>query len=75
MIGSPSSVLTMGLGLWGSPSLLVTLGYGTETVVPTGVTPDIKFALPNRSMNCTLSSRAMQFALPKRNLNTTARQR
>ena len=75
MIGSPSSVLTLGLGSWGSTSLLVTLGYGTETVVPAGVAPDLKFALPNRSMNCTLSSRAMQFALPKRNLNTTARQR
>jgi hypothetical protein len=38
MIGSPSSVLTMGLGSWGSSSLLVTLGYGTEggAVVETG---------------------------------------
>jgi hypothetical protein len=37
MIGSPSSVLTMGLGPWGSASLLVTLGYGTEgAVVETG---------------------------------------
>jgi hypothetical protein len=35
MIGSPSSVLTMGLGSWGSASLLVTLGYGTETAVVT----------------------------------------
>jgi hypothetical protein len=42
---------------------------------PAQVVPDIKFALPNRSMNCTLSYRAMQFAPPKRNLNTTARQR
>ena len=28
MNGSPSSVLTMGLGSWGSPGLLLTLGYG-----------------------------------------------
>ena len=28
MTGSPSSVLTMGLGSWGSPGLLITLGYG-----------------------------------------------
>jgi hypothetical protein len=28
MNGTPSSVLTMGLGAWGSPSLIVTLGYG-----------------------------------------------
>ena len=38
MIGSPSSVLTLCLGSWGSSSLLVTLGYGTEggAVVETG---------------------------------------
>jgi hypothetical protein len=35
MIGSPSSVLTLGLGSWGSSSLLVTLGYGTEGAVVT----------------------------------------
>lgn len=28
MDGSPSSVLTLGLGDWGSPSLLITLGLG-----------------------------------------------
>ena len=28
MNGTPSSVLTMGLGAWGGPSLIVTLGYG-----------------------------------------------
>lgn len=28
MDGSPSSVLTMGLGDWGSVNLLTTLGYG-----------------------------------------------
>ena len=28
MTGSPSSVLTMGMGSWGSPGLMVTLGYG-----------------------------------------------
>ena len=28
MTGSLSSVLTMGLGSWGSPGLMLTLGYG-----------------------------------------------
>lgn len=34
MAASPSSVLTQGLGAWGTPSLLVTLGFGTG-VAPT----------------------------------------
>lgn len=34
MAASPSSVLTQGLGAWGTPSLLVTLGYGSG-VAPT----------------------------------------
>lgn len=29
-MGSPSAILTLGLGSWGSPSLMVTLGYGSE---------------------------------------------
>jgi hypothetical protein len=37
MTGSLSAVLTMGLGSWGSPSLIVTLGYGTEAPAETGV--------------------------------------
>jgi len=37
MNGTPSSVLTMGLGSWGSPSLIITLGYGTEAPTETGV--------------------------------------
>lgn len=28
MNGSPSAILTLGLGAWGSPSLIVTMGYG-----------------------------------------------
>jgi len=39
MIGSPSSVLTLGLGSWGSTSLLLTLGYGTEGGAPETGTP------------------------------------
>lgn len=39
MDGSPSAVLTLGLGDWGSPSLLITLGLGVgeveEIAVPT----------------------------------------
>lgn len=34
-MGSPSAILTLGLGSWGSSSLVVTLGYGVgeEAVV------------------------------------------
>lgn len=32
-MASPSSVLTQGLGSWGTPSLLVTLGFGSSEVV------------------------------------------
>jgi hypothetical protein len=28
LAGSPSAILTMGLGSWGSPGLMLTLGYG-----------------------------------------------
>lgn len=34
MTGSPSSVLTTGLGAWGSSALVLTLGYGTEPASP-----------------------------------------
>lgn len=33
MDGSPSSVITLGLGSWGSPSLILTLGLGSSSVV------------------------------------------
>lgn len=33
MNGTPSSILTMGLGAWGSPSLIVTLGYGIGAAI------------------------------------------
>jgi hypothetical protein len=36
MNGSPSSVLTMGYGAWGSTGLVLTLGYGTEAAQETG---------------------------------------
>lgn len=32
MAASPSSVLTLGFGSWGSSSLVVTLGYGSAAV-------------------------------------------
>lgn len=28
LTGSPSAILTLGLGSWGSPSLMLTLGFG-----------------------------------------------
>lgn len=34
MDGSPSSVLTLGFGSWGSVSLVVTLGLGIEAAAP-----------------------------------------
>lgn len=34
LTGSPSAVITLGLGSWGSPSLLLTLGYGSAEVTP-----------------------------------------
>lgn len=34
MDGSPSSVLTLGLGTWGSPGLLLTLGLGVGEESP-----------------------------------------
>lgn len=33
MNGSPNSVLTLGLGSWGSVGLVVTLGYGIASVI------------------------------------------
>lgn len=33
MNGSPSAILTMGLGSWGSTGLMLTLGYGSGTSV------------------------------------------
>lgn len=30
MNGSPSAIITLGLGSWGSPGLVVTLGYGVR---------------------------------------------
>lgn len=34
MDGSPSSVLTLGLGAWGGPGLLLTLGLGIAEEEP-----------------------------------------
>jgi hypothetical protein len=28
LAGSPSAIITLGLGSWGSPGLILTLGYG-----------------------------------------------
>ena len=28
MTGSPSAIISLGLGAWGSPGLIVTMGYG-----------------------------------------------
>jgi hypothetical protein len=39
MNGSPSSVLTMGLGSWGSTGLLLTLGFGTGEVAAAAYYP------------------------------------
>ena len=64
MNGSPSSVLTMGLGSWASVNLLTTLGYGIGAA--TVVTPDIVFTLPARSMNFTEPARNLNFTLPQR---------
>src|SRR5688572_24255247 len=33
-MSSPSSVLTQGLGAWGTPSLLITMGYGAGAAGP-----------------------------------------
>ena len=47
MTGSPSSVLTMGLGSWGSPGLMLTLGYGiTQPAVETGTPAPTWHAAP-----------------------------
>lgn len=32
MVGSPSAIITLGLGSWGSPGLIVTLGYGIPSI-------------------------------------------
>jgi hypothetical protein len=39
MNGSPSSVLTMGYGAWGSTGLVLTLGYGIGAAVAETPTP------------------------------------
>jgi hypothetical protein len=39
MSGSPSAIISMGFGTWGSPGLVLTLGYGIGAAVaetPTG---------------------------------------
>lgn len=64
MNGSPSSVLTMGLGSWGSVNLLTTLGLGIGA--ETAVTPTLVFTLPERSLQFTLPERSMMFTLPER---------
>ena len=64
MDGSPSSVLTIGLGSWGSVNLLTTLGLGIGAAVT--ITPAIVFTLPERSMNFTVPERNLNFTLPTR---------
>ena len=39
MNGSPSSVITMGYGSWGSTGLVLTLGYGIGAAVAETPTP------------------------------------
>jgi len=39
MNGSIAAIITLGFGTWGSPGLVVTLGYGQATAVATTAPP------------------------------------
>lgn len=47
MAASPSSVLTLGLGSWGSSSLVVTLGFGSAEIVAATI-PGLEFTARGR---------------------------
>lgn len=46
MDGSPSAIITMGLGAWGSVGLVVTLGYGSgdASIASSGLEATIPFS-------------------------------
>lgn len=71
-MASPSSVLTMGLGSWGSPSLLVTLGYGIGGEVVTPITDiGVEWTLRPGLMHYTLAESRMQHTLPENHMHWT----
>jgi hypothetical protein len=44
-MGSPSSILTMGLGSWGSVNEVITLGYGSSGEVDYPAATDVRFGV------------------------------
>ncbi len=64
MNGTPSSVLTMGLGAWGSPSLIVTLGYGigVAAVVQGG---RLEYTAPKSIVDYTVSSGRIEYTVKR----------
>lgn len=55
-MSSPSTVLTLGFGSWGSVNLLPTIGYGVGAAAE--VFPNLAFTLDNERLEFTLTEAA-----------------
>jgi hypothetical protein len=62
-VASPSTVLTMGFGAWGSVNLLPTLGFGQSAAVVPDV-PGVELRMPHDHMHYALPKNRMHYRLP-----------
>lgn len=71
MNGSPSSVISLGFGSWGSVGLVLTLGLGINAVVPEDFTSATVQVFPPRSTRGAFDSRPTRGAFAPRPLKAT----
>jgi hypothetical protein len=67
--GSPSSVLTLGLGSWGSSSLAITSGFGVgEAATVVAVRPVLTWETINRPLYFQVDARQPHYEVESNNL-------
>lgn len=64
MTGSPSSIISLGFGSWGSVGLVLTLGYGTVGAGATGP-GRLEYTLPKCIPEFTVQMGLLEYTLPK----------
>lgn len=73
MNGSPSAILTMGLGSWGSVGLILTLGYGIGAAA-VAIPGRLEYTIPAGMLQFTVPNMRTQYTIPDERLQFTARE-
>jgi hypothetical protein len=69
MDGSPSSVLTFGLGSWGSTGLVVTLGMGVGEANPATLVGQWSNVIPCQSVNARIEAQSVNARIEAQSSN------